>query len=236
MLSKLVKKIKKLKFQKSHGTISYAQAGEDLIIDFIFRAMGVGLPTYLDIGAHAPIAISNTYFFYKAGARGVCIEADPELLEFFKKKRNKDICINCGVSDVDNGLSNFYLMSTSTLNTFSEEEAKKYVSYGAQRIKSVIQIPILGINSILNQYFKDTSPDIVSIDVEGLDFAIVSAIDFTKWRPKVFCIETLSYSENRTEVKNQEIIDFLKSKDYIVYGDTYINTIFVDRKSWVDEK
>ena len=37
------------------------------------------------------------------------------------------------------------------------------------------------------------------------------------------------------EVKSEEIIHFLKSKDYFAYGDTYINTIFVDRASWVGE-
>lgn len=236
MLNFLIRVIKKLNFPKQKGAISYSQSGEDLIIDFVFRAMSLKSPSYLDIGAHSPIALSNTYFFYRSGAKGVCIEADPELYESFKKQRNRDICINCGVGPKDVGLSNFYLMSSSTLNTFSEEEAKRYESYGTNIIKSVIKVPISGINSILEQHFHDVAPDIVSIDVEGLDFAIVSAIDFARWRPKVFCIETLTYSETREEKKTQEIIDFLVSKDYLVYGDTYINTIFVDRASWVGEK
>lgn len=233
MLNLLCKLLKKLNFKNKKKKISYAQSGEDLIIDFVLNAMKLNSVTYLDIGAHSPDYLSNTYFFYKSGSSGVCIEADPELNEFFKKRRNRDTCLNCGIGPEDVGLSDFYLMSSSTLNTFSKEEAIKYESYGTNKIKAVIKVPIFGINSILEKYFIDRAPDIVSIDVEGLDFAIVSAIDFSRWRPKVFCIETLSYSETRQEVKNDEIIQFFKSKNYIVYGDTYINTIFVDRASWV---
>lgn len=235
MLNLLCNFFKKIKPQNQKLKTSYSQSGEDLIIDFVIQAMRLKSPSYLDIGAHSPVYLSNTYFFYKSGSKGVCIEADPELNEIFKKERSRDICINCGIGPEDAGLSDFYLMTSSTLNTFSKEEATKYESYGANVIKSVIKVPIIGINSILEKYFIDQTPDIVSIDVEGLDFAIVSAIDFSKWRPKIFCVETLTYSETRQELKNEEIISFLKSKDYFVYGDTYINTIFVDRASWVGE-
>ncbi len=233
MLNLLCNLYKNLRPRNQQKKISYSQSGEDLIIDFVLKAMNLKLPSYLDIGAHSPDYLSNTYFFYKSGSKGVCIEADPELHRVFEKQRNRDISINCGIGPEDVGLSDFYLMSSSTLNTFSKEEAAKYESYGTNKIKSVIKIPIIGINSILEKYFIDQAPDIVSIDVEGLDFAIVSAIDFSRCRPKIFCIETLTYSETRQEVKNDEIIQFLKSKDYIVYGDTYINTIFVDRASWI---
>ena len=235
MLNLLRKFFKIQKPQNQTMKISYSQSGEDLIMDFVLQAMRLKSPSYLDIGAHSPVYLSNTYFFYQSGSKGVCVEADPELNEIIRKQRNRDICVNCGIGPEDAGLSDFYLMSSSTLNTFSKEEATKYESYGANVIKSVIKVPIVGINSVLEKYFTEQTPDIVSIDVEGLDFAIVSAIDFSRWRPKVFCIETLTYSETRQEVKNEEIIHFLKSKDYFVYGDTYINTILVDRASWVGE-
>lgn len=233
MLNLFYKLFKIQNLQNLKKKVSYSQSGEDLIIDFALQAMKLKSVTYLDIGAHSPDYLSNTYLFYKSGSKGVCIEADPQLYEIFKRQRNRDTCINCGVGSEDVGLSDFYLMTSSTLNTFSKEEAAKYESYGSNKIKSVIKIPIIGINSILEKYFTNEAPDIISIDVEGLDFAIVSAIDFSRWRPKVFCIETLTYSEVRQEEKNHEIIQFLKSKDYIVYGDTYINTIFIDRASWV---
>ena len=42
---------------------SYAQCGEDLIIDFLFATLKVPKVRYLDLGAHHPTYFSNTYFF-----------------------------------------------------------------------------------------------------------------------------------------------------------------------------
>jgi hypothetical protein len=42
---------------------SFAQSGEDLIANFIFRYLGINDVTYLDVGAYDPISINNTYYF-----------------------------------------------------------------------------------------------------------------------------------------------------------------------------
>ena len=71
-------------------------------------------------------------------------------------------------------------------------------------------------------------PNFISIDVEGLDLEIVKSLDFERFRPEVFCIETISFSIDNTEKKLGEIPAFLHSKGYITYADTHINTIFCD--------
>src|SRR5690242_18514402 len=77
--------------------ISYAQCGEDLIMDLIFTGLRLPQPTYLDIGANDPVNFSNTYYFYQKGCRGVCVEPDPNLAEAFRRRRPKDTCLNAGV-------------------------------------------------------------------------------------------------------------------------------------------
>jgi hypothetical protein len=72
----------------------------------------------------------------------------------------------------------------------------------------------------------------VSIDVEGLDFEVLSTLNLKKYRPPIICVETLQYSETREEVKDTRIAQLMFDNDYFVYGDTYINTIFVDRVRW----
>ncbi|MFM6249337.1 MAG: hypothetical protein ACKPEQ_09345, partial [Dolichospermum sp.] len=64
-------------FNKDSKHISYSQCGEDLIINFIFNNLGIINPSYLDIGAHHPTYLSNTYSFYRKGCQGVCVEPDP---------------------------------------------------------------------------------------------------------------------------------------------------------------
>jgi FkbM family methyltransferase len=165
---------------------SYAQAGEDLIIDFIARAMQVDEVTYLDIGAHDPVQFSNTYMFYKRGFQGVLVEPDPELMASIKRARPNDICIEAGVGVQPTADARFFVMSARTLNTFSEEEAKRYEAMGTQRIEKVISVPIVTIDSILAERFPDKEPALVSIDVEGLDFEVLSTLDLKRCRPPIF--------------------------------------------------
>ena len=210
--------------------VSYSQCGEDLIIQQLFSVLGVKNVNYLDVGAHHPSYLSNTYLFYKNGGHGVCVEPDPSLFSEFKKKRPSDINLNCGVG-VSSGVADFFIMSTSTLNTFSRLEAERYESYGKQKIVNTVSMELRTINSIINQFF-DNCPNFVSLDVEGLDYMILNVFDFVKYRPEVFCLETLSYTEDNSERKISEIIDLMHANGYMTYADTYINTIFVDKLVW----
>jgi len=225
---KLLKKLNPRTVQKH---ISYSQCGEDLIVDYVFKQLGKENITYLDLGAHHPTNISNTYYFYKKGCRGVCVEPDITLFKKIKQKRPKDTCLNVGVG-TKNEEANFYLMSSRSLNTFSKEEAERFSKNGSQKIEAVIKVQLKSVNDIIFSYFRTSYPNFISIDIEGLDYTILESLDFTKYRPEVFCVETLTYAEDNTAAKIPEIVDLMERKGYFVYADTYINTIFVDTTTW----
>lgn len=209
---------------------SYAQCGEDLIIQHLFMVLGITDISYLDIGAHHPTYLSNTYLFYKKGNTGVCIEPDPSLYSEFSKARPRDTHLNCGVG-TESSVGNFFVMSSSTLNTFSKEEAERLENSCNQKILNIIKIKLETINEIIQKNFNNY-PNLVSIDIEGLDYPILKQFDFNKYRPKVFCVETLSYTEDSSERKITEIIDLMHNNGYVTYADTYINTVFVDKNTW----
>ena len=211
---------------------SYAQAGEDLIVDFIAKAMEIDDVTYLDIGAHHPTQFSNTYLFYKRGFRGVLVEPDPELMASIRTARPRDVCIEAGVGVQAATTAQFFVMSTRTLNTFSEAEAKRYEAMGTQRIEKVLLVPLVMLDDIFADRFSAREPTFVSIDIEGLDFEVLSTLNLNKYRPPIVCIETLQYSETREETKDARIAQLMSDNGYFVYGDTYINTIFVDIDRW----
>ncbi len=212
--------------------VSYSQCGEDTIIDFAFGQLKINNPSYLDLGAHHPYYLSNTAYFYKKGCRGVSVEADPNLFEAFKKERPEEITLNVGVGETSGASANFYIMSATTLNTFSKSEAERYASYGDKKIVNIIKLPILSINDIIANHFKTQCPNFISLDIEGMDLIIIKSLDFVKYRPEILCIETISYTENKTEEKLKDIISYVESKGYFLYADTYINSIFVDTEKW----
>lgn len=213
---------------------SFAQCGEDIIIAYAAQTMGIDQVSYLDIGAHHPIYLSNTYYFYTQGARGVCVEPDRALLAPFAQFRPGDRMVNAGIGSADGSL-NFYVLSTPTLNTFSREEAERYVSYGTHRIERTEKVEIIGINRLLREQF-DVPPTLLSLDVEGLDLEILRALDFNTHRPPIVCVETLTYTEDGSERKLDEIIQHMLGQDYFSYADTYVNTVFVDRRAWARRK
>lgn len=231
--SKIFKKIDNTGFRSSKQ-IAYSQSGEDLIVKFIFESLKIDKPTYLDLGAHHPDFFNNTCLFYNKGSRGINVEPDPYLINEFLKLRPEDINLNVGVGfNEQEETSDFYVMTEKVLNTFSKEEALKIEGYGTYKIEQVLQIPLVPVSSIL-KHFKSGYPNFVTLDVEGLDFKIIQTFDFIRYRPEVFCIETLTYTEDRSEKKITDIIDYMLGNGYFIYADTYINTIFVDKKAWLN--
>ena len=88
---------------------------------------------------------------------------------------------------------------------------------------------MVNINTLIAENFDDY-PDLLSIDIEGLDLAVLKSLDYEKYPLPVICVETCTYSENHIRPKDPTIADFLSGKGYEVYADTYINTIFVNKK------
>jgi len=211
---------------------SYAQCGEDMIMRHVFNALGVRKPSYIDVGAYNPFRFSNTAYFYNNGSRGINIEANPELYKQFRASRPKDINLNIGIGPKA-GKLDFYIVNPPTLSTFSKSEAKRYEKEGAS-ISQVVPVKVETFNTVLAKYAKGKMPDFLSIDAEGVDYAILTSIDFKKSRPLIICIETISYSTTGNGVKDTKLIDYLVKRGYLLYADTNINTIFVDEKVWTN--
>ncbi len=211
----------------------YSQFGEDIIIDHLFKQLGIDKPSYLDIGANEAKYISNTYYFYEQGSRGVLVEPNPFLYKKLKKKRTGDIVLNTGVGLNETEEADFYVFPdyANGLSTFSKEEADHWQQVGMKGmgkipLDKVIKMSLTPVNKILQQYFSDKPLNLVSLDVEGLDFEILKSMDLEKFRPDVICVETLQYDEHQKGFRNQPVIDFMLAKGYFVYADTRVNSIF----------
>jgi FkbM family methyltransferase len=211
---------------------SFSQSGEDVIVDFIFNALGIRQPSYIDIGAHHPFYINNTALFYSKGSRGINIEPDPSLFASFLKERKEDINLNIGISDAS-GTLDFFIMNVPTLNTFSQQEANNYKNEGDFFIKEVTKIKVETIAKVISDYKNGVFPEFLTLDAEGIDEIVLKSIDYENNKPMVICTETISFSEKGRGVKNVDLIQFIESKGYILYADTHINSIFVEKNRWV---
>lgn len=167
------------------GYTSYAQHGDDFMVLNLFKLLGIPKPSYLDLGAHHPTNISNTRLLYERGSRGVNVEANPNLIEAFRKERPEDRNINVGVGPVAGQASFFMYSDSSGRNTFSRAEMESM--RGLMTVSKEMVLPIVTLTTILNDYFG-TFPDFISCDIEGLDFDVLSSANLTLG--SVVCVET----------------------------------------------
>lgn len=215
---------------RPEGVVSYAQSGEDLIIAGLLKSFGIRTVRYLDIGAYDPVRLSNTYFFYENGHRGVCVEPNPVLADRIRRRRSRDVVLNLGVgTKVQDTSAPFYSLDPATLSTFSKHEADKLIADGSAKLVETRPVQLETAESIIATYLHD-APSFVSLDVEGLDADILRTFNFAKYRPAIWCIETVTYSRNNQGIKEKEIFDIMAQNGYTVYADTYVNTIFVDSR------
>jgi FkbM family methyltransferase len=207
---------------------SYAQFGEDVTVAWMLDQLHLRKTTYLDIGAYLPIFANNTYLLYQKGDRGVLVEPNIDLIPELRAKRPGDIVLNVGVGLTEQGAADYYCMSLPEWNTFDKAEAEGRVKAhgGSVKIERVVKMPLISINRIMSEYFPPGGPDFLSIDIESLDLAVLKTLDFTRFRPKVMCVETLVSTTSRMD---PETTKFLASHGYEVRGMTIANTIYMDQ-------
>ena len=157
--------------------VSYAQHGEDVIL---WRALGDRGPGfYIDVGAFHPTDDSVTQALYEHGWRGINIEPQSDRLAAFERERPKDtnLCLAIGDQDGTATLTiprNPGWASTATLPLEGDDaEGTIAVDVPARRLDTLLAE--LGVDRI----------DVLNIDVEGAEAAVVRGLLDSPVRPSV---------------------------------------------------
>lgn len=200
---------------------SYSQEGEDMILRRIFESQPTGF--YVDVGAHHPKRFSNTFFFYKKGWRGINIDAMPNSMKAFDKVRPRDINIEIPVSNKKQILT-YYAFNEPALNGFSKELSEERNGKENYFIEFTKDIETTTLEDILDTNLpKNQCIDFLSVDVEGLDFMVLTSNNFDKYKPKVILVEILGASLK--EMVRSETTKYLVRHNYSLYSKT-MNTVF----------
>ncbi len=194
------------KFEQIH----YAQNGEDIILKGEFPRGHKGF--YVDIGAHHPYRISNTYKLYQAGWHGINVDANPMTIDLFRSARPRDINLNIGVGLEEKKLK-YHQFADPAVNTFSDTEAEKWKHHEANTYLGTTEIAITTLKKILDTHLpKNQHIDLLNIDVEGLDFDVLTSNDWEHYGPTVLLIEDHTFSI--TTKDQNPIYRFLTERGY----------------------
>lgn len=208
-----------------YGRYSYAQEGEDLVVQRLLVGQRRGF--YVEVGCHHPFRFSNTYLFYKSGWRGVCIDPLPGTKKLFNLTRPRDITLEIGVNEHTSTLK-YYMFNEPALNTFDpavagdRDGAKEYRIIG----EKLVEVKRLG--DILHSFENLPAIDILSVDVEGLDLQVLKSNDWDRFRPRIIIAECLSMAME--DISSDSVYRYLMDLDYSVYAKTGHSVIFVSKR------
>lgn len=206
-----------------HHALSFSQEGEDRLLSRFFEDKNKGF--YIDVGAHHPQWLSNTYYFYLKGWSGINIDAMPGCMNSFDKIRSKDINLEMAISNVEQELT-YYEFNEPALNGFDKilsEERDKLEKY---QITATHTIKTYQLSKILDKYLPvDQEIDFLSVDVEGLDLQVLQSNNWDKYRPKLVMAESL-VTESIIDFLESDMCQYMASKGYSLYSKLFRTIIF----------
>ena len=207
----------------SETSTYYSQFYEDYVLGYVFAGQASGV--YVDVGANDPDKASVTKRLYLTGWSGVNIEANPDLLPAFARRRSRDENLGIGVGDAP-GVLRFYRFTgtASGLSTFDPGVARTHRGAGFQYEE--LDVPVATLTEILDKSPRVNGPfDLLNIDVEGFERKVLSGLDFNKYPPAVVLVEATA---PLTERPTQELWqDVLMRAGYVFAMDDGLNRYYI---------
>ncbi|RYV51347.1 FkbM family methyltransferase [Pengzhenrongella frigida] len=185
--------------------ISYSQHGEDVIL---WRALGerpAGF--YVDVGAFDPSYDSVTRALYERGWRGINIEPQPERLEAFERERPEDSNLSLAVGDRD-GVATLTLPDNPGWASLLAPAVTGSDAMGFR----TLEVPIRRLDTLLAERGVDRV-DILKIDVEGAEPAVVRGLLDGPIRPLICVVEGVAPGIGRTA--GDEAVGLLVEAGYV---------------------
>jgi FkbM family methyltransferase len=214
-------------FAHPHARASFAQFGEDIVALSILEALGRGGGPgfYVDVGACDPVAGSNTHLLHLRGWSGVNIDANPASIERFREARPHDRNVQAAVSDREEDVE-FEIYALAALSTADAGAKADYAREGRAQIVETLFLRTYTLRAILDQNVPPGQAiDLMSVDVEGLDLAVLRSNDWARFAPEVLLVEDLRMSLSRP--LDSAIFGFLAPLGYRLASHVFITSIYV---------
>ena len=180
-------------FESKHFPKIYSQNDEQSVIERFFG----GAPGVLwDFGCNDGITLSNSHHILKnKGWKGILVDASPVCVEkaiaLYEGRQDIQI-LNIGLGE-RNGVLDFYESGThlgkgdlSLVSSFKKEATQRWKPTTEYQVK---QIQVCDFKTFLDDHALYKTADFITIDIEGLDFEILSSIDLNQTQTRLVCVE-----------------------------------------------
>ncbi len=176
----------------------------------------------LYIGCYHPKKYSNTYKLYKQGWRGINIDMEEDKISLFKLVRPQDYNIVCPVSDKQETVTLYRYSKFGVSSTIDDG----YASSVNDEVFDQQVVQTKSLNEIIEESpYKGRQIDVLSVDVEGMDFRVLNSLNFDIYRPKIIIVE--DHRKAIEEILQGDIYLLLKGKGYVLRSWTFYSLIFI---------
>jgi hypothetical protein len=212
---------------------SYSQCGEDRIIYYLLTSAGRNISDvrYVDIGAALPRDDNNTYLLYELGARGLLVEADERYTKTYAVERPRDSFVHGAIvprTFSDASVDLFLTRDRGWQAISAEHFELARVRGKADDETKTVSVTAVHLDNLLEIHFANSSPDVFSIDIEGIEDSILGDLDFSRFRPAIVITErSVSRDGKKFARANKALWD---ARGYSIYAETIMNSILVSKE------
>jgi FkbM family methyltransferase len=180
-------------FEAKHFPTIYSQNDEQVVIE---RFFGSAPGVLWDFGCNDGITLSNSHHLLKnKGWKGVLVDASPVCIEkaiaLYSGRQDIQI-LNIGLGE-KKGVLDFYESGThlgkgdlSLVSSFKKESTQRWEPTTEYQVK---KIQVYDFKSFIEDHARYKKADFITIDIEGLDFEILSSIDLDQTQTRLVCVE-----------------------------------------------
>lgn len=138
--------------------------------------------TYIDIGCGHPVELSNTYYYYLRGWKGLVVDPCDSYRDEFKKFRRDDIFIYGCIGDYDGeGMMYGGVFSQSPIAGVWKEKTPPAFHH---------KVNVMTMSTLIEQHPEFKRADFLSLDVEASEEAVLAGCDFWEnFQPQIIIIE-----------------------------------------------
>jgi FkbM family methyltransferase len=171
---------------------------------------------FVEVGANHPTLLSQTWFLEQRGWSGVLVEPNPELCELLRAQRPRSRTFQAAVGAPEQVGEVDLLMGASHLHSTLSPVLDDPMS-GVK-----VRVPLRTLDAILTEAGV-ASVDFLSLDVEGMELAVLQGFTLEKFRPRLILLE-----EHRRDFKKHF---YLRRHGYRLVKRTGLNNWYVPPES-----